>query len=85
MGDAMMGDTANATKWHNRIAQGFSPGLVSKRIALKGRPTGLCGRGMCYIVADRLESWFKAGSRDALDFCSGALSGRFHGACLTQG
>jgi hypothetical protein len=38
------GDAANATKWLNRTAQGFSPGLAPKKIALKGRPTGHAGQ-----------------------------------------
>ena len=35
-----MGERANATKWLNKIAQGFfSPWVIAqKRIALKGRP-----------------------------------------------
>jgi hypothetical protein len=54
-----MGETAcgrvgvrpNATKWHNRIAQGFSPGLGSKkRLALKGRQKGLFARGVSYLA-----------------------------------
>jgi hypothetical protein len=27
-----------ATKWHNRTAQGFSPGLPPHELALQGRP-----------------------------------------------
>jgi len=50
-----MGVWVVATKWLNRTAQGFSPGLASKKIALKGdRRVIRVGRGLGHRYADTL-------------------------------
>jgi hypothetical protein len=52
-----VGETAIATKWLKRIAQGFSPGFVEDHgCALKGRPK----KGLCLptVSANReFEAW----------------------------
>jgi hypothetical protein len=41
------GETAPATKWHNRIAQGFSPGFGCLRNRPEGATERLFARGLC--------------------------------------
>src|ERR1700757_3611418 len=55
------GDAANATKWLNRTAQGFSPGLAPKKIALKGRPTGHAGQARASRTSFKILGWRKDG------------------------
>jgi hypothetical protein len=45
-------DAANATKWLNRTAQGFSPGLAGRASALKVAPDRCESRIGCGALID---------------------------------
>ena len=50
-----IGVSALATKWLNRIAQGFSPGSARKKIALQGGPK-VNRMGVCLVLSNPLKS-----------------------------
>jgi hypothetical protein len=62
-----------ATKWQNRIAQGFSAGSGENEFALKGRPNDFSST---FIYSRRFKSCIGGTQRVESESYSGALSGR---------
>ena len=51
------GETAIATKWHDRIAQGFSPGWDNEfGCALKGRPNRIPSAAVASVMIQDLSA-----------------------------